>query len=141
MRYVKHPEGGCFFCQNGQFFDVWYQFDPEKDFAWCEIKFDEKHQGPPGAVHGGVIATILDEVMSMATGNYFPAFLAKLTVEYKRPVPLYVKVKVEGVVRRKSGRKIWVDGRIVLPDGTETTRAVGLYIQPKDFQKIPLREK
>ena len=82
----------CFVCgvENEHGLKVrFYNQEPGVVHAKCLIC--EKHQGYPGVVHGGVVAAILDEV----AGRTFmegdpPKFMvtAKLTVRYRRPVPV-----------------------------------------------------
>jgi acyl-coenzyme A thioesterase PaaI-like protein len=131
---VRHPGDGCYLCASG----FWGFFDEKKDFSFFEIEFEkEKHQGPPGFVHGGVIATYLDEAMSFATFKYFPAFLVRFEIEYRKPVPLGKKVIVEGKVVDARGRKIFTEGAIKDGD-TILIYAKGLYIQPKFIRKASI---
>lgn len=66
-------------------------FNQEPGVVVARFVICEKHQGYPGIAHGGVVAAILDEV----AGRTFmagdpPRFLvtAKLSVRYRRPVPI-----------------------------------------------------
>jgi len=46
------------------------------------------HEGPPGAVHGGWVATLLDQLLGHATAaSGHPGFTGELTVRYRRPTP------------------------------------------------------
>src|SRR5580698_456621 len=48
----------------------------------------DTYEGPPGYLHGGIIATLLDEAMSKAVrARGLIAMTRKLDVEYLRPVP------------------------------------------------------
>jgi acyl-coenzyme A thioesterase PaaI-like protein len=86
-------------------------------------------------VHGGVIAVFIDEVMSFATGNFFPCFLGKIEILYKKPVPLGVSLKLEGEVVKVEGRKIFTKGVIIYEkeNGEKDilVEASGIYIRPK----------
>ena len=95
--------------------------------------------GHPGIVHGGMLATLLDEGLARCC---FPALpnkvgvTANLNVDYRRPAPAdsYVALRAETV--KVEGRKAWVEGRIeTLPkDGEEPVvlaEAKGLFIEPK----------
>lgn len=131
---VRHPAGGCHLCAKG----FWGFFDESQNFSFFEMEFEEKaHQGPPGAVHGGAIATYLDEAMSFATAKFFPNFLAKFEIMYRKSVPLGKKIRVEGKVVDVKGRKIFTEG--FMKNGDEIlVEARGLYIQPKHIQKVPI---
>jgi acyl-coenzyme A thioesterase PaaI-like protein len=71
------------------------------------------YQGPPGLVHGGISAMLLDHALGAA--NYWAgsgtAMTAELTLRYLRPVPLFEPLAV--VARRQS-----VDGRKIRGAGT-----------------------
>jgi acyl-coenzyme A thioesterase PaaI-like protein len=72
------------------------------------------HEGPPGLVHGGVVATLLDHVMARAVRAAGRGGLtATLTVTYRRPVPLGVPLLVTGEVATTDGRRTTALGRLV----------------------------
>ena len=56
-----------------------------------------EYQGGPGFVHGGIIATLLDEVMGKVSRfRNVRTVTAELHVEYLRPVPVDEDIVVEG---------------------------------------------
>ncbi len=90
--------------------------------------------GHPGYLHGGIIATLLDEAMSKsvrALGK--PALTRKMEVEYLRPVPSGVRLHIEARVIRSEARKHWSEASIANADGVTLAKAAGLFIeiQPK----------
>ena len=53
------------------------------------FSFDERHQGGPGIVHGGLVAGALDEAVGLlATWYAFPAVTARIFVRYRHPVAI-----------------------------------------------------
>jgi acyl-coenzyme A thioesterase PaaI-like protein len=71
---------------------------------------DPMFQGPPGRVHGGVIALIADEVMgcvNRASGQR--AFTARLTVNLRAPAPTGETLEFRAWQRERRGRKILID--------------------------------
>ena len=59
--------------------------------ATGRVTLGKPHEGPPGLVHGGVVATLLDHVLARAIRAAGRGGLtATLTVTYRRPVPLGV---------------------------------------------------
>ena len=53
------------------------------------FSFDERHQGGPGLLHGGLVAAALDEAVGLlATWYAFPSVTARIFVRYRRPVPI-----------------------------------------------------
>lgn len=86
--------------------------------------------GHPGYLHGGIIATLLDEAMSKAVRALGrPAMTRKLDVDYLRPVPSAVPLRIEGRVVRSEGRKHWVEARILNAEGIVLAQGNGLFIQ------------
>ncbi|MDA3040849.1 MAG: PaaI family thioesterase [Actinomycetota bacterium] len=94
------------------------------------------HCGLDTVVHGGIQATILDEVMGVAAQLALPtdgSNLACVTVEmmlsYRRPVPMDEDVVARGWHVRNEGRDLHVGGAIVAADGTELTVATSRWRQ------------
>jgi uncharacterized protein (TIGR00369 family) len=77
------------------------------------------HRGFSRAVHGGITATLLDEVGGVACGLRAGAKCATvdLAVTYRRPVLDGVVVRAEGWYVRKSGRFVFGAGQLLDPQG------------------------
>jgi hypothetical protein len=72
------------------------------------------YQGPPGYVHGGISALLLDHTLGVANAWAGPSGMtAELTVRYHRPTPLFERLVV-------TGRQVAVDGRKIRASGTIT---------------------
>jgi acyl-coenzyme A thioesterase PaaI-like protein/predicted protein tyrosine phosphatase len=93
------------------------------------ILLDETTQGPPTLVHGGALATILDEAMTTAAfeANRF-GLTANLNVDYRAPVPLETIVTVTARVDRIEGKKTFLVSKVMFPDGTVAAEGRGLFI-------------
>ncbi|MFC4059291.1 PaaI family thioesterase [Planomonospora corallina] len=97
----------------------------------AELSFRPAHEGPPGTVHGGVSAMILDHLLGHATAVAgFPGMTGTLTLRYRRRVPYGEPLVATAEYVRSEGRKHWSEGRIALPDGTVLVEASGLFIAP-----------
>lgn len=86
--------------------------------------------GHRGYLHGGVIATLLDEAMSKAvrtTGKL--SMTRKMEVEYLRPVPSGAPLRIEGHIVRAEERKTWAEARILNGDEKLLAHAKGLFIE------------
>lgn len=71
------------------------------------------YQGPPGYVHGGISALLLDHAFGMA--NHWArkaGMTGTLTLRYRRPVPLFEPLEVWAKNTGGAGRKLFVEGRI-----------------------------
>jgi len=95
------------------------------------------YEGPPGLVHGGVSALVLDQLLgeSAAVGGG-PGMTARLTVHYRRPTPLGT-VGAEGWVDRVDGRKTIARGVLRDPEGNTTVEAEGLFVLPRWAEEHP----
>lgn len=84
----------------------------------AEVLLGAAHEGPPGRVHGGWVAAVLDHVLGRATAAAgYPGMTASLTVDYHRGTPYAVPLSVEGRLERRDGRKLYAEG--VLKAGDE----------------------
>jgi len=88
-----------------------------------------QYEGPLGYLHGGIIATLLDEVMSKANrARGITAMTRQMQVEYLRPVPSGVAIRLQGRVTRSEGRKHWTEAQIQSVDGSVLASATALFI-------------
>jgi uncharacterized protein (TIGR00369 family) len=90
----------------------------------------DTYEGPPGYLHGGIIATLLDEAMSKsvrALGK--TAMTRKMEVEYLRPVSSGERLRIEGRVLRSEPRKHWAEACILNSEGATLAKAAGFFIE------------
>ncbi|MGQ9350841.1 PaaI family thioesterase [Mycolicibacterium gilvum] len=100
--------------------------DVETDFT-----LGAAYEGPPGHVHGGVCALILDHVLGAAVHQPGrPAVTGTLTLRYRRPTPLGVALHAEARIRETQGSKIFVDG-FIAHGGEVTVEADGIFLFPR----------
>src|SRR5262249_42887583 len=100
----------------------------EPPTAIGEVLFTAAYEGPPGCVHGGVIAAAFDQVFNVANlmlGTAGPT--ASLQLHYRRPTPLQVPLRFEAWQDRVEGRRVYTRGRLLVGDRT-TVEAEGLFI-------------
>ena len=87
-------------------------------------------EGHPGYLHGGIIATLLDEAMSKAVrARGSTSMTRKMEVDYLRPVPSEVPLRLEGRIARNEPRKHWAEARILDEKGKLLAEAKGLFIE------------
>jgi len=103
--------------------------DPAVPVATAEFRLDRAHEGPPGYIHGGIVATLLDEAMSKLNRPLnVLAMTRHMEVDYLRPVPLYQTLTLFSRHIRREGRKLFHLAEIRHPDGTTLARAKGVFI-------------
>jgi uncharacterized protein (TIGR00369 family) len=109
---------------------------PAKGQCRAEFLAHRKYQGWRGILHGGIVATLLDEAIAHAVGgpergagDY--GVTAEMTVRYLKAVPIGQKVFLEGRVLADKGKVI--DCAAVLKDdsGRELARASGMIVRKK----------
>ena len=97
--------------------------------------FGTQYEGPPGHVHGGLIAAAFDEVLGMAqslTGK--GGMTGTLTIRYRRPTPLHRLVSFVGRPDRIEGRKIFASG--TLHDGDILCAEAEAIFVSVDFERM-----
>jgi len=94
--------------------------------------------GHVGYLHGGIIATLLDEAMSKSIRSRgFTAMTRHLEVDYLKPVPSAAPLRIEGRVTRSEGRKHWSEARILDRHGTLLAQSKGLFIEVAIEKETP----
>lgn len=82
------------------------------------FRFDERHQGGPGLVHGGLVGSALDEACGLlATWYRFPTVTARIFVRYRLPVAINTELLVRARIDSAHGRRIRASAE--LTDGDE----------------------
>jgi uncharacterized protein (TIGR00369 family) len=88
-----------------------------------------EYQGGGGFIHGGIIATVLDEVMSKVSRlSDVRTVTAELRVEYLKPVPVDEDLLVEGFQVRREGRQLYHEGEIRDAAGELLARGNGRFV-------------
>ena len=98
------------------------------DLVVGHARFTWPYQGPPGCVHGAVVAGVFDELLSFANIINGPAGMTgKLSIKYRHPTPLHEDLRF--VCRRESisGRRLVATGECYAGD-VVTAEAEGLFI-------------
>jgi acyl-coenzyme A thioesterase PaaI-like protein len=101
-----------------------------------ETQICDQHQGYPGVAHGGIVASLMDEVMGRAMIAGYPNrlfYTAKLEIRYRKPVPLNAPLLAYGRILKDRGRSATTEGELILPDGTVAiTGTATLFAVPQE---------
>lgn len=98
------------------------------------VRLGEQYQGPPGRVHGGVIAWVLDALLSRAMHAALRiGVTGTLNIRYMASTPIDTELRCTAKIVRTEGRKMFIEGGIFNGD-EQTVHAEGIFIQP-DFSK------
>ena len=124
-RYEK-----CFVCGRGNGAGLDVQFWREGDVIRAEWTPQERHRGYLDRVHGGVVASILDEAMGWApshqVGRLF--YSVEISVRYRRPVEIGRRFRVEGRMLENRRRLVRCEGRLLDEEGNVCASSSGTYV-------------
>ena len=103
--------------------------DPDSPLATAQVNLDRSFEGPPGHIHGGIIATLMDEAMSKLNRPLnVLAMTRHMEVDYLRPAPLHQPLILIGRHQKREGRKLFHAAELKSSDGTLLASAKGLFI-------------
>lgn len=98
--------------------------------VFAKFRLGAAYEGPPGQVHGGVSALILDHVLGDAASSPAkPRLTGTISLRYLRTTRLG-DLHVEARIVRTEGVKTFAVGHIADEDGV-TVEAEGVFIQPR----------
>lgn len=102
--------------------------------VWADLTLGAAYEGPPGHVHGGVCAMVLDHVLG-ATAHQpgRPAYTGTLNIRYLRGTPLGA-LRAEAHVDRVEGVKTFASGHIADAHGV-TVQAEGVFLHPRESRR------
>ena len=87
------------------------------------------YEGPPGCVHGGIVAALFDELLGVANiTSGVGAMTGTLTIRYRSPTPLHTPLDFAARVDRIDGRKVFTSGTIRAGERL-CAEAEGIFIQ------------
>lgn len=129
----------CFVCgeKNIHGLNAKFYYDGEK--AFTEIIASDKFEGYRNIFHGGVIASLLDEVMIKAIlANGIYAVTREMTIKYLSPVKIGDKLLFSGKILKSKGRLIITEGEVSDQSGNQYAVSSGKYIKADDSLKQTL---
>jgi len=140
-RYLRLQKNYCFGCgkHNPEGMHLKFAYDEKLGGFVCRLRLGKRYAGPPGHVHGGIIATILDEAMGKVNKlRQVVALTSEMTVNYLKPVPLNQPLRVESRELRVQGRKHVNVAEMLNAKGDVLARGKALFIaiDPQRFAKF-----
>jgi len=126
--YIQQPNSAmCFVCglENPAGLRLVF-YETSHDEVMATYNPPDHFQGYPGVLHGGIVASLLDEaggrVVMIGDHKHF-MLTAKLEVKYRRPTPLGQTLTVYGRLIKRRGRLAQAYAELRLADGTVTAEA------------------
>ena len=120
----------CFACGQDNPFGLHMTFHEEGEDYVCHWQPQPHHQGWSQILHGGLVSTLLDEVMTwrlVSRGKH--VVTAEITVRLKKPTPLDERLTVRARITAERRRFFETEAELLLPDGTVTATATAKFIE------------
>ena len=139
MKKLRQPTSlNCFACGKNNPFGLhleWFN-DDEKQQVETTFTLGDNYCSYPGTVHGGIIATILDETSGRAVllNNNFNNLMVtlKMEVTYKHNTPTNTPLRAVGRLIKGGSSRAQVEGEIILPDGTVSATCTSILFKLPD---------
>jgi len=133
----------CFACGTRNTHGLQLELHAGDDQCWVETTLEERFQGWDGIAHGGIICTILDEVMAWALVDHdMWGVTARMNVEFKKPVPLGRPIRGEGRVVQARRRLVEAEGVLLDPaDGSVLARSTATFLAAPEDRKRELKAR
>jgi uncharacterized protein (TIGR00369 family) len=132
----------CFACGELNEIGLHLKLNLEPGRCRTELTMPRRVEGWEGIIHGGILCTILDEVMAwalVAEDNW--GVTARISVEFRKPVLVGQAIRAEGWITESRRRIHETAGRIVdAQTGAELATATATYVAASDSRKRELKE-
>lgn len=103
----------CFACGRANPQGLHLDFEVARDRATARFVARREHSGFDDTVHGGIVTTLIDEAMGWAIfHNGVWGVTAKLTMTFRRPVPIGEELTVSALITRETRRAIETHGEL-----------------------------
>jgi acyl-coenzyme A thioesterase PaaI-like protein len=133
----------CFACGTLNAGGLHLDLHVDGERCWADLSIPPRFQGWDEIAHGGIVSTILDEVMAWSlvdADNW--GLTARMTVDFKRPVPLDRPIRAEGWITQARRRVVTTAGQIVdRATGEILATAEATYVAATDDRKRELKER
>jgi uncharacterized protein (TIGR00369 family) len=118
----------CFVCgeKNPAGLKLRIQTDAERGESAAEVTFPEYFQGWSKVVHGGLLATVLDEALIYAAGaKGLKCVTGEMTVRFIRPASTGVPYRLKGRFLEDKGKIVLAESELLDAHGETVARAKG----------------
>jgi acyl-coenzyme A thioesterase PaaI-like protein len=139
LRFEIEPHH-CFACGSLSEHGMRLDLHVSGERCWTELELADRFQGWDGIAHGGIVCTILDEVMawSLAASDNW-GLTARMSVDFKRPVRLGHPIRAEGWMTRRRRRLVDTAARLVdATTGELLATAEAVYVAADEERKREL---
>ncbi len=130
IRPLKDEHNICFGCSPNNPIGLKMVFEHDGEVCRSRFTTGPEHQSWNDVVHGGLIATMMDEIMGKWLWDHgFTAMTAEMTVRYSAAVPVGAELTIEGRLISQKRRLLEMAASVTLPDGTMAARAKAKFLR------------
>jgi uncharacterized protein (TIGR00369 family) len=142
-RRILYAPHSCFACGVLNAHGLHMSLHAQDDRCWSAITLDARFQGWDEVAHGGILATILDEVMAWTLVSHDTwSVTAKLDVSFHRPVMIGRPIRAEGWVVEARRRVSRTAASIMDPvSGELLASAEGTYVAAPPERRAELKAR
>ena len=141
-RRYAFADHNCFACGLENPIGMRLQIELGEGIAAARWTAGKHYVGWSDKLHGGIIATLLDEVMAWAPSSFDSwAVTAEMTVRYRSPAMPGEELQAEGRVVERRRRIYEVRGEVRGGDGRVIAEGHGRYLGATPTEKSELRER
>jgi acyl-coenzyme A thioesterase PaaI-like protein len=134
---MKNPKafetyGGCFVCgkKNPGGLRLSFQIDKERQTMKTIFVASPVFQGYDGIVHGGILSTLLDEVMAKLSYELgYHTVTGSLEIKFRKPAPILEPLSVCGEIIEAKARIVKAKAHIAREDGTILATGTSILIR------------
>jgi uncharacterized protein (TIGR00369 family) len=118
-------------------------FEVSRDRAEARYTAPQRHQGYDGLLHGGVVTALLDEAMGWAIFHQgIWGVTVKISVAFRRPVPIGEDLRVVGEIARDRGRVIETHGTVARAvDGAVLAEGEASFLRMPEGRRRELEQR
>jgi uncharacterized protein (TIGR00369 family) len=140
IAYAPHH---CFACGELNEHGLHMELHAHEGHCWSQLTLDARFQGWDGIAHGGIIATLLDEVMAWSlVAQDTWGVTARMEVAYERPVPIGRPLRAEGWITDARRRVSRTAASLVDPaTGQRLASAAATYVAAPEARREELKAR
>jgi acyl-coenzyme A thioesterase PaaI-like protein len=137
---LTFPEdGGCFGCSPSNPAGLGMRFRRVRDRVVARHTIADRFHGAPGVAHGGIVATLLDEVSCAAIHFIADRWVmtGELSVRYERPCPVEAPLEIGAAITDRTHPRYWVVEAEIHHGGTRVARSRGKFFLRDEAPDAP----
>jgi uncharacterized protein (TIGR00369 family) len=126
MNMMLEDKNVCFVCGRANAHGMRLPIVADETGARFEYVIPEYYQGWHGITHGGIVATLLDELMAWSTKpRGYSTVTAEMKIRFRKPVPVRQKILGRGWVTAEQGRLVLTASELKTVEGVLLAEATG----------------